>query len=186
MSNLISSFLEMFSDDKFSIEDAKNLANKIDIFKKSAESYKIFIHFQNVIRDVDLRREMLKHQIDNYSDELIESLKQKQKDCFKDTSKLTENIEKSKIKLDELIKKTNGYRTQIKDFDEKFLELKEEFEANLAKYKNILTENHLSFNFHEITIQDLFGVLGVRPEKVNYLLLYFIFQYLNLIFLFKE
>ena len=185
MSNVISTFLEMFSDYKFSIEDAKNLVNKIDFIEKNAESYKVE-YFQNVIRDVDLRREMLKDQIDNYSDELIESLKQKQKDCFKDTSKLTENIEKSKIKLDELIKKTNGYRTQIKDFDEKFLELKEEFEANLAKYKNILTENHLSFNFHEITIQDLFGVLGVRPEKVNYLLLYFIFQYLNLIFLFKE
>jgi len=140
MSNLISSFLEMFSDDKFSIEDAKNLANKIDIFKKSAESYKIFIHFQNVIRDVDLRREMLKHQIDNYSDELIESLKKNQKDCFKDTSELTENIEKSN-----------------------------EFEANLAKYKNIPTEPQLSFNFHEIPIQDVFGVLGVPPENVIYL-----------------
>ena len=169
MSNLISSFLEIFSDDKFSIEDAKNLANKIDIFKKSAESYKIFIHFQNVIRDVDLRREMLKHQIDNYSDELIESLKKNQKDCFKDTSELTENIEKSNIELDELIQKTNGYRKQTGDLEIRFLEPKEEFEANLAKYKNIPTENQLSFNFHEIPIQDVFGVLGVPPEKVIYL-----------------
>jgi hypothetical protein len=168
MSNVISTFLEMFSDYKFSIEDAKNLVNKIDFIEKNAESYK-FEYFQNVIRDVDLRREMLKDHIDNYSDELIESLKQKQKDCFKDTSKQTEKIEKSKIELDELIKKTNGYRTKIKDFDEKFLELKEEFEANLAKYKNIPTEPQLSFNFHEIPIQDVFGVLGVPPENVIYL-----------------
>jgi hypothetical protein len=168
MSNVISTFLEMFNDYKFSIEDAKNLVNKIDFVEKNAEGYKVE-YFQNVIRDVDLRREIFKNQIDNYSDELIESLKQKQKDCFKDTSKLTEKIEKSKIELNELIQKTNGYRTKIKDFDEKFLELKEEFETNLAEYKNILTENHLSFNFNELTIQDLFGVLGVRPEKVNYL-----------------
>ncbi len=181
----INSVYEMFDEDKFSIENAKNLANRIDFVQKNAESY-INQYFQDVIIDVDLRREILKAEIDKYSDELIESLKQKQKDCFKDTSKLTEKIEKSKIELNELIKKTNGYRTQIKDFDERFLELKEEFETNLAEYKNILTENHLSFNFHEMTIQDLFGVLGVRPEKVNYLLLYFIFQYFNLIGLFKE
>ena len=168
MSNLISSFLEMFSDDKFSIEDAKNLVNKIDFIEKNAESYKVE-YFQNVIRDVDLRREMLKHQIDNYSDELIESLKKNQKDCFKDTSELTENIEKSNIELDELIQKTNGYRKQTGDLEIRFLEPKEEFEANLAKYKNILTENQLSFNFHEIPIQDVFGVLGVPPENVIYL-----------------
>ncbi len=33
MSNVISTFLEMFSDYKFSIEDAKNLVNKIDFNK---------------------------------------------------------------------------------------------------------------------------------------------------------
>jgi len=129
-------------------------------------------YFQNVIRDVDLRREMLKDQIDNYSDELIESLKQKQKECInltKKSNEIAENIEKSKIKLDKLIQKNKDYRNKIKDFDEKFLELKHELETHMDKYKNVLTENHLIFNFNEMPIQDIFGVLDVRHENVIYL-----------------
>jgi hypothetical protein len=167
----ISSIDEMFNDDKFSIEDAKNLVNKIDFIEKNAESFKVE-YFQNVIRDVDLRREMLKDQIDNYSDELIASLKQKQKEFInltKESNEITENIEKSKIKLDTFIQKNKDYKNKIKDFDDKFLELKHELETSLAEYKNVLTENHLSFNFYEMPIQDIFGVLDVRHENVIYL-----------------
>jgi hypothetical protein len=171
-------------ENQFSLDDVKGLAKKFDFVQKNAETY-INEYFQSVIRDVDLRREQLKAKIDDYSDVLIESLKKKQLDCVtvsKETNETTEKIEKSKAELNEFIKEIETL-LDYKEFDvieNKFSEFKKEFETSLAKYKNILTENQLSFNFHEMPIQDVFGVLGVRPEKVNYLLLYFIFQYFNL------
>ena len=147
----INSVFEMFDQDMFLIENAKSLANKIDFFQKNAETY-INEYFQNVIIDVDLRREILKDEIDNYSDKLIESLKKKQKDCIdisKESNELKEKIDNSKIELDELIEQICdiNIKMKVKNIDEKFSNLKVEFENNLAKYKSLLTENKLSLIF---------------------------------------
>ena len=138
-------------EDMFSIENAKKLANKIDFVQKNAETY-INEYFQDVIIDVDLRREILKAEIDKYSDELIESLKKKQKDSIdisKESNELKEKIENSKIELDEFIQKVDDikYKMKVKNNDEKFRNLEVEFENNLAKYKSLLTENKLSLIF---------------------------------------
>ncbi len=169
----INSVYEMFDENKFSIENAKNLANKIDFIQKNAEIY-INQYFQDVIIDVDLRREILKAEIDNYSDELIESLKKKQKDCIdisKESNELKEKIEYSKIELDELIKKINDieYKMKVKNIDEKFRNLKVDFETNLAKYKSLYTENKLSLSFFEIPIQEVFGKLTTQCEYVIFI-----------------
>ena len=129
----------MFDQDMFLIENAKSLANKIDFFQKNAETY-INEYFQNVIIDVDLRREILKDEIDNYSDKLIESLKKKQKDCInlsKESNELKEKIENSKIELDELILKINDieYKLKVKNIAEKFGNLKLEFETTWLNIK---------------------------------------------------
>ena len=163
-------------ENQYLLDDVKSLTKKFDFVQKNAETY-INEYFQSAIRDVDLRREQLKAKIDDYSDVLIESLKTKQLDCVnvsKETNEITEKI----AELNEFIKEIETL-LDYKEFDvieNKFSEFKKEFENNLAKYKNILTENQLSFNFHEIPIQDVFGVLGVPPKKVNYLLICFIIQ----------
>ncbi len=161
----INSVFEMFDQDMFLIENAKSLANKIDFFQKNSDTY-INEYFQNVIIDVDLRREILKDEIDNYSDKLIESLKKKQKDCIdisKESNELKEKIENSKIELDEFIQKVDDieYKLKVKNIDEKFRNLKVEFENNLAEYKSLLTENKISLSFFEIPIQKVFGELHV-------------------------
>ena len=152
-------------EDMFSIENAKKLANKIDFVQKNAETY-INEYFQDVIIDVDLRREILKAEIDKYSDELIESLKKKQKysiDISKESNELKEKIDNSKIELDELIEQICdiNIKMKVKNIDEKFSNLKVEFENNLAKYKSLLTENKLSLSLYEIPIQKVFGELKV-------------------------
>jgi len=160
-------------ENQYLLDDVKSLAKKIDFVQKNAETY-INEYFQSAIRDVDLRREQLKAKIDDYSDVLIESLKTKQLDCVKvskETNETTEKIKKSKAELNEFIKEIETL-LDYKEFyviENKFSEFKKEFETNLAKYKKILTENQLSFNFHEMPIQDIFGELGVRHENVIYL-----------------
>ena len=170
----INSVYEMFDENKFSIENAKNLANKTDFVQKNAESY-INQYFQDVIIDVDLRREILKAEIDNYSDELIESLKKKKKDFIdisKESNELKEKIEYSKIELDELIQKINDieYKMKVKNIDKKFRNLKGDFETNLAKYKILFTKNKLSLSFCEIPIQEVFGKLITQCENVIFII----------------
>ena len=170
----INTVFEMFDENMFSIENAKSLANKIDFVQKNAETY-INEYFQNVILDVDLRREILKAEIDNYSDKLIESLKTKQKDCIdisKESNELKEKIEYSKIELDELIQKVNDieYKMKFKNIDKKFRNLKGDFETNLAKYKILFTKNKLSLSFCEIPIQEVFGKLITQCENVIFII----------------
>ena len=86
-------------DDELSLDEAKNLATKIDFVQNNAETY-INEYFQKVIRDVDLRREQLKAKIDDYSDELIGSLKTTEVNCIKlskETNDITNKIKQSKL-----------------------------------------------------------------------------------------
>ena len=43
----------------------------------------IYNDFEKILRQVDLRRENLKQQIDNYSDEMIKSIERTQTDLIK-------------------------------------------------------------------------------------------------------
>jgi len=154
-------------DDKISLDEAKNLAIKIDFVQNNAETY-INEYFQNVIRDVDLRREQLKIKIDDYSDELIESLKTTEVNCIKlskGTNDITNKIKQSKTVLDEFIKeknKMNGDRFQM---------FKREFESDLDNYKKMLTNNKLSLSFFETPIQEVFGELTAKVGTVIFILL---------------
>jgi hypothetical protein len=145
-------------------------------------------YFQDVIIDVDLRKEILKAEIDNYSDKLIESLKKKQKDCI-DISKERNEL-KEKIELDELIQKINDieYKLKVKNIDEKFRNLKLDFETNLAKYKNLYTGNKLSLSFFEIPIQEIFRKLTTHCEYVIFISLSFniIFYFHLLVFYYRK
>ena len=154
-------------DDELSLDEAKNLATKIDFVQNNAETY-INEYFQKVIRDVDLRREQLKAKIDDYSDELIGSLKTTEVNCIKLSKEINDiknKIEKSKAVLDEFIKEKN------KQNSDKFQMFRREFDCDLDNYKKLLTNNKLSLTFFEMPIQEIFGELTHKFENV-------IFEYL--------
>jgi hypothetical protein len=152
---------EMFDDEISFSDEVKNLATKIDFIQNNAETY-INEYFQNVIRDVDLRREQLKAKIDDYSDELIESLKTTEANCIKlskEINDITNKIKKSKTVLDELMKKKNKNRDE-------FLTFKLEFNCDLENYKILLNNNKHSLSFHEMPIQEIFGELKYKFGNV--------------------
>jgi len=94
----------MFEECKKELENAKENEVKIELLKKNAEKY-IYDYFEDIKRQVVIRRDDLKIKIDNYSDEIIKSLELNQKNyrkLSKEVNKITENIEKSKKDLNEL------------------------------------------------------------------------------------
>lgn len=86
----------------------------------------------------------------------------------KATNKITQNIERTRVELDDLINQLEfdmDYK-RIKDIDEKVLLLKQNFDHSLIKYKELLTGNMFLLKQSEVPIQEVFGELGVLGESV--------------------
>ena len=78
--------------------------------ERNSENY-IYEYFSNVKRQIDLRREKLKAEIDEYSDGLIRSVESAQDEFIKLSKKeneLSRNIEAYKKQLDEIEKQIYG------------------------------------------------------------------------------
>jgi hypothetical protein len=136
---------------------------KIDQLEKNPESY-IYDHFEDIKRQVDLRREDLKFKIDTYSDDIIKSIETTQTNCMKvskEIEKITQNIDKSKKELNELIIKFDT----LKFDDEKFKGIKKTAAVLNQKFKKVFTDVQYSllgnkefkFQFKELSIEDIFG-----------------------------
>jgi len=154
------------------IEDAKENMVKIEFLEKNAENY-IYDFFEDVKRQVVIRREDLKFKIDKYSDEIIKSVELDQMNLIKlskESNQLTTNIEKSRKDLNELIAQFD-----ILEFnDKKFEDIKasvavvnQEFQKILAEYQDsLIGNNKYTFDFKESPIEDIFD--RVFDVQVNF------------------
>jgi hypothetical protein len=71
----------------------EEMTNQLDWNKTELDNYE---YFQEIIRQVDLRRELLKMNIDDYSDEIIQSIKStRDRLTLENKNILTENEEYS-------------------------------------------------------------------------------------------
>ena len=136
---------------------------------KDPENY-IYEYFEDIKRQVDLRREDLKKKIDTYSDETIESINNTQMTCqklAKKVNKLSKDFEDSKIKLNELIRQFDTFKIS----EQKFHEIKENITDLQSKLKEMLTEfknslindKEYTFRFEDVQISNVFG----KFEEVN-------------------
>ena len=168
----------VFDECKKEIEDAKKNLFKIGLLEKNAENY-IYDYFEDIKRQVDIRREDLKFKIDKYSDEIIKSVEMNQMNYIrlsKEIDEIRTNIEKSK---EELNKSMLQFDT-LEFNDEKFKDIKasvafvnQEFHKILAKYQDSLIGNtKFSFEFKELPIEDIFG--RVFDFQVNFYVFYFL------------
>jgi hypothetical protein len=95
----------MFEECRKEIENAKENMIEIGLLEKNAENY-IYEYFEDIKRQVDIRREDLKFKIDTYSDKIIKSVELDQMNLIKlskEVNQITTNIEKSRKDLNELI-----------------------------------------------------------------------------------
>ena len=157
-----------FEDCKKEIEATKEKLETMESLEKNSEVY-IYDYFEDVKRQVDIRREDLKLKIDNYSDDLIKSIDVNQKNYIKlskEGSQISTKIENSKRQLNELISQFDTLEIN----DQKFIEIKSsvavvnrEIHKILPEYQNSLVGNtKYTFEFEELPIEPFFGRLTER------------------------
>ena len=153
----------MFHECTKEIEDAKDNMFKVELLEQNAENY-IYEYFEDIKRQVDIRREDLKYKIDNYSDETIKSLELNQKNFIKiskEVNQMTTVIEKSKNELKKLITQFDTLEINDKKFNyikASITVVNQEFHKILAEYQeNLIGNKEFTFKFEELPIEDIFG-----------------------------
>jgi len=162
---------QIYNRCKKELKDAIEKVVKIELLENNAEYY-IYDYFEEIKRQVDIRREELKLKIDNYSDEIIKSVDINQKNytkLSKEVNKITENINKSRKSLNELIAQFNTLKFNDKKFEDikaSVAVVNQEFRKILAEYQNSLIGKEYKFEFKELPIQEIFG--RVIDVQVNF------------------
>jgi hypothetical protein len=159
---------------KKNIKEAEVNLDEIDKFKNVSENY-IYEYFEDIKRQVDLRRETLKIEIDDYSDDIINKVNQTRQKCYtlSEKSKLiSAEIEKSRIKLNQLSidfdtfviedKKLEDISLKVNDLKPKLVDLFEEYKDSLLDNKKY------EFHFDPIEIEDIFGRFSVNYNFLNF------------------
>jgi len=165
----------MFEECRKEIENAKENVVEIGLLEKNAESY-IYDYFEDIKRQVDIRRENLKSKIDTYSNQIIKSVEMDQMNLIKlskEINKIDTDIEKYKVEL-----KKSMLRFDTLEFNDKKFEdiktsvavLNKEFRKILAEYQDsVIGNKKYTFEFEELPIEDIFG--RVTNVQVNFKLL---------------
>ena len=154
------------------IDDAKENVDKIDFLEKNAENY-IYDYFEDVKRQVDIRREDLKFKIDKYSDEIIKSVEMNQMNYIKISKEINvirTNIEKSKEDLNKSMIQFDTLEFNDKKFEDIKASVKvvnQEFQKILAGYQDsLIDDKKYTFEFKDMPIEDIFG--RVFDVQVNF------------------
>jgi uncharacterized coiled-coil DUF342 family protein len=153
-------------------EKLTSLSNEISKLKESCQDPITFFYeyFSGLRNQVDLRRESLKLNIDNYSDQLIEIIDKCHAECVA-TSKNIKQIEEELIKsekiLNQFVNEINSFAfdnhdndasIKIRDFSQKAEQIHTKVKQQLKEYQHIVFNGkEFKFEFKELKIEDLFG-----------------------------
>jgi len=161
----------VYEECKKEIDDAKNNIQKIENLNKDPENC-IYEFFEELKREVDLRREKLKLELDNSSDEILQFIESAKDNCIKlskETKKLSTEIEKSKEELTELVGRFDTFEIDYEKFEEireSLTVLNEDLTRKLEEFKDsIIGDKNYILEFQEIDIKSLFGSFK-EVEKV--------------------
>jgi ERCC4-related helicase len=153
----------VYEECKTEINDAKNNIQEIENLEKDPENYS-FEYFEELKRQVDLRREKLKLELDNYSDEIMQSIESAKENCIKmskESKRMSTDIENSKKELTELIDDFDTFEID----NEKFEDIRQHLtilNGNLSRKlsgnkDSIIGGKEYTFEFNDIDINGLFG-----------------------------
>ena len=153
----------IFDECKQLIKETKEIADKVQAITDDPENF-IYEYFSDLKRKVDLRREELKFKIDEYSDQLVQSIDASQLKC-------TQLSKGNKLMKEPFIELNDELNKIIKEFDifefndKKFEELKKKADVLRIKFNNIMADYKItllnnkkhSFEFKEEIVSDVLG-----------------------------
>lgn len=167
-------------DPILAITEAKETVRRMS---NTDPDYIAYEYFEDLKRQVDLKREKLKIELDEYSDKLIEAITKTQAESME----LAKNVRKDGIALDETLANeikeiVEEYETMaineedFEKFNRQLLVLKFKCDKMLEEYqKSILSEKYVLETDTYINISELFG--KTRIEKRNMVSFIFIILY---------
>ena len=138
------------------MERVENLMWKLKALKKDPE-YFISNYFAKVKNDVDLRRELLIQDINNYSDQMIDRIEKTKKECME----LSTQIEDISTLLE-------SYDVELKKLKESFNtldadKLERMMEDSIRQCRHsLLQKKYFSCQFEEINAEKIFGKVLLR------------------------
>ena len=164
------------------IEQIESLMQQLNHLKSSPDAF-IYDYFENVKREVDLRREILKQEIDKCSDQMIEQIEKSRSDCLN----LSAKIEDISAEMDTLTQELNQLRgrfnsmdsfepdskkskftgplneTSLEEIERELVELERKFEQRMQAYKSSMLQNKAySFECNEKNFGEEFGKIIQR------------------------
>ena len=128
---------------------------KINEIQKDPEIY-VYDYFEEIKRQVDMRRENLKLEIDDFSDELIQQINKIQSECREIAKQI--NFVNSEIEeLNEMLNEMNKYLDQSVKYSF-VINLKEKIDSKLDHFKmNLTKQRQYWFKVNDSEIENIFG-----------------------------
>jgi len=166
--NKINLNFSQFNDYNKIIQDLNTNLKKIEAIQSDPHNY-IAEYFGELTRQVDLRRETLIEDIHKYSDEIIQNIEKLKQDCVvksKESSKITDELETIKAKINDLNSTFNSLEIDDIKLEEimsqkKSKELSDLMGPVLEKYKfELHGKNYYKLIKDEIKMENVFGSLS--------------------------
>lgn len=162
-------FSNKFYACKDSIKETGQSYKNIEQIRKDPANY-IYDYFEEIKRQVDMRREDLKLQIDTYSIGMIKTLNEAQeqyKIVAHEANHLTANIELADMEFKNLVHKFDSFEIDDQKYDvimKNLDSLRSNLDSMFKQYKSSLVGNKsYKFNFNKISIEDIFGSICSTP-----------------------
>ncbi len=141
---------------KKKLDEARKSVDQIESLERNSEMY-IYDFFNDIKRQVDIRREVLKNKIDKCSDHIIKSVERSQLALIKlskEVNEISMNIEKSKKELDKITKKFETLDNQNFEKIKQSLDvLNEDLKQTITYYNDHL----IGYNTYQFISGDQFG-----------------------------
>jgi len=173
--NKINLNFSQFKDYNKIIKDLNKNLNEIETIQKDPENY-ISEYFGELTRQVDLRRETLIEDIHRYSDELVQKIEKLKQDCVaksKEATKITDELDTIKAKMNELNSTFNSL--EIDDIKhEEIMSQKQSKELNdlmepvLEKYKfDLQGKKYYKLVTNQIKLENVFGTFSCFDYDID-------------------
>ena len=140
----------------------KNL-HEIGLIQADPDSY-VYDYFEEIKRQVDLRRENLKQEIDEYSEKLIGQINKTQAEC----RELAQKVNVINSQIEELKDEMNKFLDELPCYHSA-IDLKATFDSKIDHFKMSLTEQkEFYFKCNDSSIEDIFGCFSFDMKVAFY------------------
>ena len=160
-----------FNDLKKIVQDLNKGLKEIEVLRDDPENY-IYEYFKELNRQVDIRRDMIIIEVEQYSNELIQKIDVIHKECSAKVTtktKTTDCVENCKAKLEELNGIFNTFEIDNNKYEEILTQRSKELENLLnpleRDYKSCILGNKCyKIDLSDLKIDQVFGSLQISDD----------------------